>query len=595
MSITPRPGRYAITTVARDSVGRITTSAALNRVARSVENYFAPINGGSVLVPYALVRLSGIISSNLDADNNTLALPLLSLTQRLSDASLTVRNRIRSVILDRFGANYSYIDYQGAVRPVSGLLEVRDTDTFELMLRNIFGHLQHSRRRDQPSWVETHNTEYTDDFSTDPSTRWTQEIGTYTWDSANGELEVNTVDGNLEYYFRNNNSPGSIEHECVGMMRVSPNDYDGWQSAVAVRGASSGGVPYNLEPEPAPGTGGSIYLMRGSSTILATYAVDVDTSDYWTFRLAAEGVAGANVLLSVWYQNEGATKPATDPGWIGADGSPNQTYTDTSASRLDASTDNYCGIAGYVNTAYDEQFDYWRTRAISDRAGTVISVSDTGSGTENLSIASSLSISDAGSGADAGPAPAVSFSLQDTGVGNDAESVVISLAVQDSGSGADSAALAEILNLISDTAVGSDQVANINASFAITDNAIGQDSPALSIYLPVTDAGTGSDAISVVQEILRTITDQGQGSDNLNVTVSVPISDSGAGIDAVALQALLQVIDSAQGQDVVVRFDAGIRIAKISFSLQRRSIAFSYSSRSLNFTLQKRSVSFSLI
>jgi hypothetical protein len=86
-------------------------------------------------------------------------------------------------------------------------------------------------------------------------------------------------------------------------------------------------------------------------------------------RSAYTGTAGSNVVVDIWYQNHSTSKPS-DPGWIGVDGSPDETYTDTAADRLDDSTHLYNGIVWQgQGVDYDTRHSYYKQRAISDRGG----------------------------------------------------------------------------------------------------------------------------------------------------------------------------------------------------------------------------------
>lgn len=211
-------------------------------------------------------------------------------------------------------------------------------------------------------------TAYLEEFGSDPS--WNNEGGTYTHDATNGELAIGSRTGGNVYSWRSDDAPGGMEHECQGTFITFTSNAAGYQGPVGVRMTSGAVNGYDLEFEPGAGTGGTLYLVRtvaGAQTTIQTWSIDIDTSTFWTVRLAAEGGNGANVSLSIWYTDHGASKPSLQD-WIGSDGSPNQTYTDTAANRLDDSSANlYCGTEGYSESNYDIRLDYHRLRLVSDR------------------------------------------------------------------------------------------------------------------------------------------------------------------------------------------------------------------------------------
>jgi hypothetical protein len=131
------------------------------------------------------------------------------------------------------------------------------------------------------------------------------------------------------------NGPGSIEHEaqCTfiqGTGGVFPSG-----AAAACRIDNTGADDwYYIEID----LDDDVILCRlngASRTALTTFTGGFvnAASDWLTVRIAAAGAIGANTVISLWWQNHGGSKPA-DPGWIGVDGSPDQTYTDTAVDRL---------------------------------------------------------------------------------------------------------------------------------------------------------------------------------------------------------------------------------------------------------------------
>ncbi len=213
-------------------------------------------------------------------------------------------------------------------------------------------------------------TEYSDNFDTNPySGSWTNEMSSAVWDSTNGELDISN-DGDTAIRY-SQNSPGSIDHEAqVTVLAVTSERLVG----PGVRFDNSGqNDMYGVSFE-----GGTINIYRwnnGARTQLASVSsgVSFTVGNYYSIRLAASGGVGNSVVLNAWVSDHGSSKPS-DPGWIGADGSPAVSFTDSSASgtRLDGSQNSHAGIAGRPTVIQnDNRHDYFKARAISDRGGVV--------------------------------------------------------------------------------------------------------------------------------------------------------------------------------------------------------------------------------
>lgn len=359
MSIAAKPGQWALSRILVEDDGGYNTAAGVQQLAPQVENYYPPLVAGSYVLPVALVRLIGPVGA---PDADTWLLPALATTLRqLSGAQ---RNSLRT-LLDGKLAGYQFTDWDGAtvVKAAFRSADLSLDSALGDIVPLVFEHLAHSEYRAKPAAVETHNTEYTDDFGTDPSSRWTVELGAWAWDSGTFDMDANLASFQGARY--TNGSPGSIEHEA---------------QCTAVLGASRG---------PGPGVrfdntgvddwyshhwgGANVYALSrwnaGTRSALTTFPLTGAENDFCTYRLAASGTAGSNVVLDTWATNHGTSKPS-DPGWYGDSGSPGGTYTDTNASRLDDSVHAQCGV-GCRNggTDFDTQIDFFKLRAISDRAG----------------------------------------------------------------------------------------------------------------------------------------------------------------------------------------------------------------------------------
>src|SRR3990167_4043001 len=379
--VTPKSGgRWAISKIIQNVRGNWTTTAIQNKIADVVENYFPPQKAdGTYSAPFALVWLGGKLKS---ADSGTTLLPQLSLTNTLGSLSLQTRENLKLTLADRF-RGYFYIDYRDAQVDIPDLV--------------VSGYNENTTFREKPFLSETHNTEFADNFDTNHSARWTGRLNNLVYDSTNLELGDTTASGasntNIEYTA---GSLGSIAHETQGTFLTFSSVSGGWNNACGVRYNNSADQNYHVQHEQGTGTAGTIYWMRnvgGTMTEMSSVSVDVDVSTFRTIRLAAEGAVGANVVLSIWYTDHGASKPS-DPGWIGTDASPNQTYTDTAAGRHDDADDTYGGIGLWAPSAtFDNRIDFWKGRAISDRVVETTTSTSTTKSTSTSSTTTSSSTS----------------------------------------------------------------------------------------------------------------------------------------------------------------------------------------------------------
>lgn len=229
---------------------------------------------------------------------------------------------------------------------------------------------------------------------------------------------------------------------------------------------------------------------------------------------------------------------------------------------------------------------FMRRRGSKFQPGQTILIADTGAGADALAIAVGIAIADSGVGNDAVPASAAAVPVGDVGAGSDAITLQVSVSVADAASGVDVVSvLTALLLTVTDAAAGSDAI-SIAAQTAVTDAGAGADQPSLAISLVVADSAAAVDAVSVLMATLKTVVDSGTGIDAVSVSVSVPVGDAGSGLDAVAIAALLSVIDAGAAVDIVVSFNAAVRIATITFSLAERSVSFSFKRRSISFEMR---------
>lgn len=365
MAIRLLEGRWGLSRIVTDADGGFSVAAMRDRLGQRIEAYYPPLNEAKTAytLGFAVVRLQGGVQQ--PANDDTRLIPNALLDATLGDLTLLQRQRLRAEIEEWF-TGYQFTDYDGTVKikaAFSAAGYTRDTPVRRILL-DLFEHMGHSESRPRVIVPESHNTEYTDDFSTDPSSRWTFEAGSASWDSGNSEYDFNTTTNTIARYSAND--PGSIEQEA----QVTAIEGAARCPYVAVRVENAGANDCYAIHSNADGLMDMARWVAGARTTLTNWTLPSrDSGDFVTWRLAASGAVGANVVLDAWVTNHGTTKPS-DPGWIGVDGSPDNTVTDTSVNRHDDSTDIQCGIGGRSGASdYDTRHCFWKSRAISDRGG----------------------------------------------------------------------------------------------------------------------------------------------------------------------------------------------------------------------------------
>ncbi|MBI2801244.1 MAG: hypothetical protein HYX63_13365 [Gammaproteobacteria bacterium] len=242
-------------------------------------------------------------------------------------------------------------------------------------------------------------------------------------------------------------------------------------------------------------------------------------------------------------------------------------------------------------------------------SGTFIIVNDTGSAADATpAIAVTLGLSDSGAGVDAAPGAAAAvpladtanaadlvaaisaaLTLTDTAAGADAISILtdILLSVTDSGTATEVIASLLASLAVSDAATGTDAIATISATLALTEAGTGADAvPGISALLTLLDTATGAEALNVLQQVLVSITDSLLGADTITVSAAVALSETATGVDMLqSVAALLALADSGLGIDVAARFDAQVRLLKMTFTVRMRRIAFRMAKRTMTFKL----------
>jgi hypothetical protein len=195
---------------------------------------------------------------------------------------------------------------------------------------------------------------------------------------------------------------------------------------------------------------------------------------------------------------------------------------------------------------------------------TDVGVSDTGSGSDAISVLALVGQADTGSGADAISLVAL-VPQTDSGSGVDTISILALLPVTDSGTGVDEISLLALISQ-SDTGSGSDAI-SLMALVSQSDTGEGVDTISLIGLIPVTDTGSGVETLSLLALVPQTdsvsgldsidllamvpVTDSGSGSEEVSSFPSVSQSDTGSGVDSISLLGMIPVTDNGVGVDTI--------------------------------------------
>ncbi|MGH2612816.1 MAG: hypothetical protein ACRDFB_07175 [Rhabdochlamydiaceae bacterium] len=125
------------------------------------------------------------------------------------------------------------------------------------------------------------------------------------------------------------------------------------------------------------------------------------------------------------------------------------------------------------------------------------------------------------------------------------------ISISDSGSGSDSISILAQIGF-SDLGSGSDSIA-IQTDIPISDSGSGSDSITTSMdFVNVSDSGSGDDSVLVQKNF--SISDSGSGSDSISILDDIPVSDSGSGSDSVSNNIIISLFDTATALDTILVF-----------------------------------------
>jgi hypothetical protein len=148
---------------------------------------------------------------------------------------------------------------------------------------------------------------------------------------------------------------------------------------------------------------------------------------------------------------------------------------------------------------------------------------------------------------DASSSPLTSVTLADTGTGDDALTVTATAALTDVGAGTDALSAAAAVPL-ADVGTGTDTV-TVTAAVPLADVGAGSDAVTVAAAAALADVGTGTDALAATVAV--PLTETGAGADTIATAAAVPLDDTATGTDAIAAPAAVPLADTATGADAL--------------------------------------------
>lgn len=175
-----------------------------------------------------------------------------------------------------------------------------------------------------------------------------------------------------------------------------------------------------------------------------------------------------------------------------------------------------------------------------------VNAPDTGSGTEAPGISAQIAYTETGAGVESTPTPQGQISLTDLGAATESALLEGSQTLSDIGTGIEVPIIDSTATVtISDSGAGVESLVTVTASFTISD--VGADVDAITIELPIIDAGSGADVWGLATSF--TATDSASGIETWGETASFTISDFASGTDVRSVTATFSIFDVGSGID----------------------------------------------
>jgi hypothetical protein len=205
----------------------------------------------------------------------------------------------------------------------------------------------------------------------------------------------------------------------------------------------------------------------------------------------------------------------------------------------------------YLQTAHSPPDGAKDVRLGSGGAISSVSVSESGTGAETISLASSTAASE-------------------TGSGTETASGVNSVSSAESGAGVDSATMANALG-VTETGAGVD-AASLSITFTISETGAGTEVPSLAVSVSISETGSGIESTVTIQFQVSSA-ETGVGTEtSISLAMTVTVAETGAGVDVASLVNSFTVTESGAASETassifyVTSQDQGVAVEALSFS-----------------------------
>lgn len=434
-------------------------------------------------------------------------------------------------------------------------------------------------------------------------------------------VSANSRDGSVTFVSRKNAADGNISisvtststgefEDTTHSDSIASTDLANWKVTI---GGTTGSITF-------PKIGCEFVPTNGTETQFVSHpgnAISQDTSiDYFEIHAGAVGASTeanttAKPVTGFTASNLGAYLSANASGStstiklrqnssdtslvLSISASATGWFEDTSNTVTVATGDiiNYSAIAG-SSTITIRAF----TLKAVGVANVQVDLTDTGAGSDGVSIRVSFAVTETSSGTEATPnIPTVEFTITETGSASEAISIYASIGpVSDTGTGADNTAIYVIVSTIQDASdaatdtatvavlVTAAETGGVNASTGeaitvpfvhvnLTETGTVNASTGEAFTITV-NVGTISDNSFVAEDFAtpnqsNTVTDLGAGVDAASTIWMIAVTDLGVGTDAAPTitVSVAAITDDGAGSDVPGRSALGILIADAGFEL----------------------------
>jgi len=162
---------------------------------------------------------------------------------------------------------------------------------------------------------------------------------------------------------------------------------------------------------------------------------------------------------------------------------------------------------------------------------TLISIAETGSGAEGLSITNSAPITENGAGLESAQIDAA-VPIAETVNSTETSTISAGISQQDTGSSVDSL--------------------TANANVPVSDNTSGLESQTINAEIPIPESGSGTDVPTVAAPGVVSIADTGSATETIALRIDLNVSDTAIGADEIALAASVSIIESGAGAETAL-------------------------------------------